>query len=116
LQDGEDVAGRVLEPGDVGAAGSVDALVVLAGAVIFLQHYAPADQFVDGRVDVIDGEVEDREGRGGVIGLGVDQRVPAAGQVQGQQALPHVMLLSMGPIRTRGIDAGRTVNSSLVAW
>src|SRR5580692_9811474 len=147
LQDGEDVAGRVLEPGDVGAAGPVDALVVLAAAVIFLQLDAPADQFVHGRVDVIDGEVEDRVGRRRVVGLGVDQRVAAAGQVQGQQAvllgslqperlavellrrlevvdgepaerpgvLEHVMLLSMGRIRTHGIDPAGTVNSSLVA-
>jgi hypothetical protein len=78
LQDGEDVAGWVLEPGDVGAADPVDALVVLAEAVILLQLDASAGQFVDGRVDIIDGEVEDRVGRGRVIGLGVDQRVPAA--------------------------------------
>jgi hypothetical protein len=45
----------------------------------------PASQFADGRVDVVYTEVEDRIAGGYVIGLRVDQRAAAAGQVQRQQ-------------------------------
>ena len=66
-------------------AGPVDALGVLAHAVVLLQVNAAADQLVHGRVDVVHPEVEDRVGGGLVAGLRVDQGVPAAGQVQRHQ-------------------------------
>src|SRR5690348_3925675 len=64
LQHGQDVPGGVLEPGDVRAAGPVDALVVLVHAVVLLQVDAAPDQLVHGRVDVVHPEVEDRVGGG----------------------------------------------------
>src|SRR5215475_1565499 len=62
LKDGEDVAGGVLEPGDVRAARPVDALVVLADAVVALEADAAAGELVHGRVDVVHLEVEDGVG------------------------------------------------------
>src|ERR1035441_1605229 len=65
LEDGQDVAGRVLEPGDVRAAGPVDALGVLAEAFVLFHLDPTADEFADSRVDVVHLEVEDGEvGRG----------------------------------------------------
>src|SRR5215468_11866752 len=86
LDHREDVAGRVLEPGDERAALAVDALGV--DEVVVLELDAPRGELVDGRLDVGYGEVEDRERRGRVPGaLGVDDRVPAPGDVQRQDAV-----------------------------
>src|SRR5437870_10071098 len=63
LKHRQDVARRVLEPGDVRSPGPVNALLVLASlgqAVVPFQPHSPADQFVDGRVDVVHLEVQDR--------------------------------------------------------
>src|SRR5215471_10377454 len=86
LDDREDVARRVLEPRDERAAPAVDALGV--DEVVVLELDAPRGELVDRRLDVGDGEVEDRERRGRVLGaLGVDDRVPVAGDVQRQDAV-----------------------------
>src|SRR5579871_2576480 len=87
LQDGQDVARRIGEPGDERAAAPADALGVLLRPLVAFEPYASPGQLVDGRVDVLDPEVEDGEAGRNVIGLRVDQRVPAAGQPQREQAV-----------------------------
>src|SRR5260370_40919312 len=58
LEDGQDVSGRVLEPGDVRAAGPVDAVGVLAHAVVPVQGDAAADQILHCRGDACHPEGE----------------------------------------------------------
>ena len=82
LEDGEDVARGILEPGDRRPRAAGDALLVLLEALVPLETHAARGQLVNGRVDVVDREVEDGVGRGGVIRLGVDERAPIAGKVQ----------------------------------
>src|SRR5262249_5874369 len=96
LQHRQDVAGRVGEPGDIWPPTSADALLVLRGVRVAQQPHSPGGQLVHRLVDVIDREIQDRVGRGRVIGLGVDERVPAARQVQRHQ-----------PVLLRGPDAER---------
>jgi rod shape-determining protein MreB len=87
LEDGQDVARGVGEPGDERSAASADALGVLVYPLVTLEVHAPADQFVDGRVDVLDQEVEDGVRGRRVVGLRVDQRVAVASQVQREQTV-----------------------------
>jgi hypothetical protein len=64
LQHGDDVAGRVPEPGDVRALATAeaahDALLVLDLTVVLLELDAARGELRDGLVDVVDREVEDR--------------------------------------------------------
>src|SRR5580693_8427885 len=87
LQDRQDVTRRIGEPGDERAAAPVDALGVLLHPRVALEAHASAGQLIDGRVDVVDLEVEDGEAGRGVIGLRIDQCVSAAGQPQREQAV-----------------------------
>src|SRR6266567_1511067 len=85
FHDREDVSGRVLEPGDGGtAAAAGDALVVGLDArlVIDLEAHAALLQARHGGLDVLDRDVEDGERRRGVIGLGIDERLAAARELQ----------------------------------
>ena len=83
LDDGQDVSGGIGEPRDERATlGARDPLLVLVGAVVALEAHAALCEFVDGCLDVVDREVEDRVGRRREVGLRVDERVPTAGQVQ----------------------------------
>src|SRR6266849_5834337 len=87
LQDAEDVTGRVLEPGDVRtstcrcAAGDTFGIRQLA---VVLELDAFADQSIHRLVDVVDGEVEDRVGRGNVVGLGVNKKGVSSRNLQAQ--------------------------------
>ena len=69
LEHGQHVASRVLEPGDVRPLAAGDALLVLLEAVVPLEANATGGQLVDGLVDVVDLEVEDRVGAGVKSGL-----------------------------------------------
>src|SRR5262245_26023746 len=51
-EDGQDVAGGVLEPGDVWALAAHDALGVV-DPVVLLELDAACDELVDGRLDVV---------------------------------------------------------------
>jgi hypothetical protein len=53
----EDIAGRVLEPGDQWPAASVDSLLV--DPLVFLEGNPAGGELVNGLVDVVDDEVED---------------------------------------------------------
>src|SRR5712692_3633597 len=87
LEDAEDVTGRVLEPGDVRtstcrcAAGDTFGIRQLA---VVLELGAFADQSIHRLVDVVDGEVEDRVGRGNVVGLGVNKKGVSSRNLQAQ--------------------------------
>src|SRR5712691_11027205 len=87
LKDGEDVAGRVLEPGYVGAAAcrcaAGDASCIRQLAVM-LELNAGGGQSIHGLVDVVDREVEDRVRRGHVVGFGVDEGGVSARDLQSQ--------------------------------
>src|SRR5260370_7079528 len=76
LEDRQDVAGRVFEPRDVRASivgeAACDSLVVRDPRVV-LELDALPGQLVESLVDVVDGKIEDRVGRGLVIVLRVDQ-------------------------------------------
>src|ERR687887_575752 len=93
LDDGQDVAGRVLEPGDLGAAGGAhDPLLVLGEAVVALEANPPRGQLVDGLVDVVDREVEDRVGGRREVGAEVHHDVAAAARLHLQHAVLRVRL------------------------
>src|SRR6202158_2121596 len=67
LDHGQEVAGGVLEPGDVRAPilrpAAQDAFLVgLRTAVVVLELHAPASQLVDRRIDVVNHEVQNGEG------------------------------------------------------
>src|SRR6266849_10173576 len=87
LEDAEDVAGRVLEPGDVRPAtcrcAAGDAFCIRQLAVV-LELDAFADQSIHRSVDVVDGEVEDRVGRGDVVGFGVNEGGVSSRNLQAQ--------------------------------
>jgi ABC-type transport system involved in multi-copper enzyme maturation permease subunit len=88
LDDRQDVARRVLEPRDVRAAAAVDAPLVLLYAVVALEAHAALREFVHRCLDVTDREVQDGERRRLVsAALRVDDRVPAAAEVQGEDAV-----------------------------
>src|SRR4029453_324212 len=91
LQHRQDVAGGILEPGDVRAAvlrqAAHHALLVLGHPLGALELPPGGAQPGEGRVDVIDLEVEDRVVGGGVVGLAVDERVAALGVVQREQGV-----------------------------
>jgi hypothetical protein len=67
LQNGKDVARRILEPCD--GLGSINALLVRFRRLVSLEADPALDQGVDGLVDVVDHKVEDREGRRNMVGL-----------------------------------------------
>src|SRR5215207_5793294 len=94
LDDRQDVARRVLEPGDRRALAAEDAPLVLLEALVALEDHAALGQGVHGRLDVVDREVEDRVGRRDVVRLGVDHDLPVAGEPQVEQA---VLLLHAQP-------------------
>ena len=79
----------VLEPGDVRARVAEDPFLILSEAVVALEPHATCGERVDGRVDVVDREVQDRVVRGRVVGLRVDQRLTVAGDVERQQPVLH---------------------------
>src|SRR2546430_3276405 len=87
LQNGQHVAGRVLEPCDVRTVGAEHALVVLLQATEALQPHAPGGERLDGLVDVVHLEVQHGVTRRRRVRLLVDQRVPATSQTQPQQAV-----------------------------
>src|SRR5215213_382320 len=82
LDDREDVPGGIAEPRDGRSVPAHDAALVLRRALVELERDPALRQGVDGRVDVLDGEVEHRVRRRLVVGLGVDERRPVARQVQ----------------------------------
>ena len=86
--DRQDVAGGVAEPRDGRSLAAPDALLVgLQLPGVLLEGHAGGDQAVHGPVDVVDREVEDRVDGRLVVGLGVDEHVPVAGDVQRQQVV-----------------------------
>jgi len=103
LEHGQDVAGWVFEPGDVRPCSAENAALVVVGVVVALEVHAARGQFVDGRVDVVHLEVQDRVGSRRVVGLGIDQRVAATGEVQRQQV---VLLGCLQPERV-GVELPR---------
>src|SRR5215472_11535164 len=62
LQHRQDVPGRVLEPGDQGPTGPDDALLVRFDAWEPLHLDAAGGEFSHRLIDVLDREVQDREG------------------------------------------------------
>jgi hypothetical protein len=87
LKNGEHVSARVLEPGDVWALRSEDALAVLLDAVVALESHATRDQVIDDVIDVVHFEVEDRVAGGRHLRLVVDEGVSLAGEVQLHEAV-----------------------------
>src|SRR5688500_5030169 len=71
--DRDDVARRVGAPRDVGPHAARDAPLVLVEAVVPLEPHALPDELVDRRGHVTDEEVQDREDRGLVVILLVDE-------------------------------------------
>lgn len=61
LEHGQDVVSGIFEPGDQRPSAPEDALLVLVEAVKALEAHAALDQLVNGPVDVVHREVEDRE-------------------------------------------------------
>jgi hypothetical protein len=94
----EDVSRGILEPRDVRtAAAAGDAPVVLRHAFVPLELHACAGQLVDGLLDVLDGEVEDRERRRLVVVLRIhEHRCPSAEP----QLEPGRVLLDRQPERS----------------
>src|SRR5690349_3338495 len=86
LQHREDVARRVLEPGDRGAGAAGDALLVLFETLVALEADAALGEPVDGGLDVVDLEVEDGVGGGLVVGLAVDECVATVAELQRHHA------------------------------
>src|SRR5919106_2013367 len=86
-EDRQYVAGRVLEPRDVRPLPAGDALLVLLEAVVALKAHAAARKLVDGTLDVVHLEVQDRVGGRGVVGFHVDERVSVAGEMQRHKAV-----------------------------
>src|SRR6266567_2691029 len=74
LEDRQDVSGGVAEPGDRRTVLAHDPLVVLAAVLVDLERDAALHQGLDGRVDVVDREVEHRVVRRLVAGLGIHER------------------------------------------
>src|SRR5512133_104128 len=102
--DRQDVARRVLEPGDRWPAAAEDAPVVLVEALVAFEAHPALDEGVHGPLDVGHGEVEDRVGRRGVIGLGVDQDAPVAGDAQVERAVLFVHAQPQGlPVELLGL-------------
>jgi hypothetical protein len=64
-----------------------DALLVLIHPLIPFEPHAARGKLVNRGVDVVDREVEDGVGGGGVVRLGIDESVPIAGEMQRQQAM-----------------------------
>src|SRR5499427_6718207 len=85
LDDRQDVAGRVLEPGDERAALAVDPLGIYE--VVMFELDSAGGERVDRGLDVVYREVEDGERGRRVVRLGVDDRVPPAGNVQGEHSV-----------------------------
>src|SRR5216684_3060607 len=76
LKDGEDVARRVLEPGNVRASACRRASSnppCVCQLAVMLELDAGSGQFIHGLVDVVDREVENRIRRGHVVGFGVHE-------------------------------------------
>src|SRR5260221_14287581 len=69
LEHRQDVACRIAEPGNVRPSTTADALLVLRRALVTLEPHPAGGQLIDGLVDAVDREVQDRVGRGRVIGL-----------------------------------------------
>lgn len=76
------VAGRVGEPGHISVWPSDYPFVVGAEFVVSKEANAAGTELIDDTVYVIDNEVEERERRGYVIWLRVDQNVAASRQVE----------------------------------
>jgi hypothetical protein len=97
LENGQNVACGVPEPGDVWPFAAEDPPRVLFHAFVSLEADAPLCERVNGGVDVVDLEVEDREGRWVGVGLLVDERVTPASEVE-----PHEAVL-LGCVQLEGL-------------
>ena len=99
LDHRQDVAGRILEPGDRRAAEPEDALVV--DALVPLELDADAGQLIDRRLDVVHREVQDGVlGRYVLLTLRVHQHLLARGQLQMQ----HAVLLRHRNLQRLGVE------------
>src|SRR3954468_10577217 len=90
LDDGEDVARRILEPGDGRPTRSArDSLRVRPGrsVAVNLEADALARELIDGALHALDLEVQHRERRGCVIGLLVDEDLGASREIELQEPL-----------------------------
>src|SRR5215210_4194412 len=106
-QNGQDVPGGVLEPGDGRPRRAGDAPVVLLEAVVVaLELDAPLAQAVHRRLDVLDSEVQDGVGRRREVGLRVDHG-RAAREVEPQYAhgaVAHVHAERLAVEPARGVE------------
>src|SRR5215204_5723301 len=91
LEDRQDVAGWILEPGDVWTVGPEHPTVVLFDGGVAFEAHPPGGQRVDGLVDGVYLEVQHGEVGWGRVGLWVDQRVASVRVVQ-----PHESVLLGG--------------------
>src|SRR6476646_6609213 len=83
LEDGEDVAGRIREPGDPRPDRRArDTPLVLVEPVVPLDRDSALRERIDGGVDVVDREVQHRVVARDQIGLRIDQRVTSTRKVQ----------------------------------
>src|SRR2546423_8999553 len=99
LDDRDDVARRVLEPGDGRSVGLArDAALVLARSLVPLELDAGLHKLVDGLLDVRDREVEDGECRRLVVRLRVDQDATSAAP---QLEVEHAVLF--GDLQPKGL-------------
>jgi hypothetical protein len=64
-----------------------DALLVLIHPLIPFAPHAARGQGSNRGIDVVDWDVEDGVGGGGVVRCGIDEDVTAAGEMQRQQAM-----------------------------
>src|SRR2546429_2378601 len=105
LEDRQDVARRVLEPGDVGAAAGGDAArdpEMVGHAGILLELDAFVLQILDGLIDVVHRKIENRERRRLVLLLRVDQDPVPDLQPQPLRDLFHLHLEDLGIEALRG--------------
>src|SRR6185369_6941793 len=87
LEHRDDIAGRVLEPGDRRSLRATrDPLLVLLEVGIPLHPDPGRDEAVDGGIDIGHREIEDREVRRGMVGLRVDQDGRGAAEMELEQA------------------------------
>ena len=85
MQNGQNVPSRIEEPRDIGAdierPSATDALLVEPfHAFVPFEHHTAGGKARDGIVDILNGEIEDREGRRLMIRLGVAEDGAAPGR------------------------------------
>ena len=111
LYEAEVVARGVVEPGDVVTGTVKDTPPVLLEPGVPLEHDSTCLEVVDGGLDVVDGKVEDREGRRLVVWLRVHERTVHAVNLQpewtaGGQRTRDVQTENFREKRSGGFEVG----------